>query len=84
MADLSTRQLLAQIVRELRRGRHADHGDWSAHKAVGLGIAQPLAGFGALMGVLYAGDVMVMVAWLAGAGLMQLLVITLLLLHWQR
>jgi len=82
--DLSARQLLAQIVRELRRGRHADHSDWSAHKAIGLGIAQPLAGFCALMGVLNAGDVMVMLAWLMGAGLMQLLVITLLLLHWQR
>ncbi len=82
--DADEKKLLGQIVRELRRGRHADHSDWSMHKTLGLGVAQPLAGFCALLGVLNVGEAATMIGWLLGAALLQLLVITLLLLHWQR
>lgn len=80
--DTSTGNLLRQILRELRQ-RHAQQEDWSLTKMLGLGLAQPAAGFCALMAVLNV-DSAQMQPWLLGGVFMQLLVITLLLIHWQR
>lgn len=76
-------RLLRQILRELRY-RRAHESDWSLAKVFGLGIAQPLAAFCALMGVINFDQAPTLVAWLLGAAVAQLLVLTLLVLHWQR
>lgn len=81
--DRSTANVLRQILRELRQ-RHAQDADWSLTKMLGLGLAQPLAGFCALMGILNVNDPAQLQAWLTGGVLCQLLVVTLLLIHWQR
>ena len=80
--DQSTSNVLRQILRELRQ-RHAQESDWSLMKMIGLGLAQPAAGFCALMAILNS-DSGQMQSWLTGGVFMQLLVITLLLIHWQR
>lgn len=76
-------RLLRQILRELRY-RRAHEGDWSLAKMFGLGIAQPMAAICAVLAILNFGQVGTLIAWLLGAVFLQLLVLTLMLLHWQR
>jgi hypothetical protein len=57
------------------------------YKMIALGLAQPLAAACAVIGLFLAlgsPDGGALGNWLMGAVLMQLVVITLLILHWQR
>lgn len=76
-------RLLRQILRELRY-RRAHESDWSLAKIVGLGIAQPLAGFCGVLGIINFDQPGSLMAWLLGAIFVQLIVLTLMLVHWQR
>jgi len=83
VSDRSSANVLRQILRELKQ-RHAAEGDWSLPKMLGLGIAQPFALFCALMALLNVNDAAHLQSWLTGGVFCQLLVVTLLLIHWQR
>ena len=78
-----TDHLLTQILREMKSARAHD-ADWSAMKTAAIGVVQPLAAFCGLMAVLNVDQPGTLTGWLLGAVFGQLLVLTLLVLHWQK
>jgi D-glycero-D-manno-heptose 1,7-bisphosphate phosphatase len=77
--DETTSAALHQIARHLRR-RESARGEWSLYKTLAIGAVQPLAGAAVVIGLINSPAI---VAWLLGAIGLQLLVITLLILHGQ-
>ncbi len=77
--DQTTLGLLSQIVRLLKR-HEATHGEWSLYKTLAVGVAQPLAGACVVIGLV---STTAITDWLLGAIGLQLLVVTLLILHGQ-
>jgi D-glycero-D-manno-heptose 1,7-bisphosphate phosphatase len=80
-AGESTDQLLRQLLRHFKQ-REIERSDWSLFKVLGVGVAQLVALACVVMGIVGGGEVIG--NWLLGAIFMQLLVITCLLMHWQR
>jgi len=78
-----TDSLLGQILREMKNARAHD-ADWSAMKTAAIGVVQPLTAFCGLMALLNTDSSGTLTNWLLGAVLGQLLVLTLLVLHWQK
>jgi D-glycero-D-manno-heptose 1,7-bisphosphate phosphatase len=78
-----TDHLLTQILREMKNARAHD-ADWSAMKTAAIGVVQPLAAFCGLMALLNVDQPGTLMSWLLGAVFGQLLVLTLLVLHWQK
>jgi len=78
-----TDHLLSQILREIKTARAHD-ADWTAMKTAAVGVFQPLAAFCGLMALLNTDQPGVLTNWLLGAVFGQLIVLTLLLLHWQK
>lgn len=78
-----TDHLLTQILREMKNARAHD-ADWSAMKTAAIGVVQPLAAFCGLMALLNVDQAGTLTSWLLGAVFGQLLVLTLLVLHWQK
>lgn len=77
--EQTTSAALHQIARHLRR-RESARGEWSLYKTLAIGAVQPLAGAAVVIGLINSPAI---VAWLLGAIGLQLLVITLLVLHGQ-
>lgn len=75
-------ELLQQIVRQLKR-QHAEYEDFSTLKMLAF-VFQMLVVGCVLFGVLNLSQPTAFLEWIAGGILSQLLVITLLILHWQR
>jgi len=82
-AGSRTDSLLGQILREMKSARAHD-ADWSAMKTAAIGVVQPLTAFCGLMALLNTNSGGTLTNWLLGAVLGQLLVLTLLVLHWQK
>ncbi len=79
LTDPGLKSVLNQIARHLKH-REAAHGEWSRYKTLAIGVVQPLAGAAVVFGLVSIEQI---VPWLLGAIGLQLLVITLLILHGQ-